>query len=157
VVLPGYTDRAMQWMSLGFVALGLFFAYLGVRSLRAANAFDRVALPTDAEITDVRWETRGPAGDSTHVAFAVLRFALRDGRTVETMADFGTNWKPGKVGERVPILYHPDDPTRARIARGFTGAVPRLTGAMLIVFGLLFAIVGTGFFLFFRAFEFAAT
>jgi hypothetical protein len=132
----------MALLPLAFVAFGLFFVYLGVKTLRASATFERVAQPTEAEITDIRWETRGPVGDSSRVAFAVLRFALPDGRTVETQADYGATFRPGRVGDRVPILYHPDDPTRARLARGFTGAAPRILGVILLVFGGLFALAG---------------
>jgi hypothetical protein len=46
----------------------------------------------------------------------------------------------------VPILYHPDDPTQARLARGFTGAAPTLTGVLMLIIGILFAVVGAGVF-----------
>src|SRR5262249_17762144 len=120
---------------------------------RASRAFERVAKTAEAEITDVRWETRGPVGDSSRVAFAVLRFALPDGRTVETQASYGASFTPGKVGEHVPVLYHPDDPTRARIARGFTGAVPTTLGVMLLFFGIAFAFVGAALFVTLRAID----
>ncbi len=143
----------MEWLGLAFAAMGLLFVVLGIRGWRADRRFQRVAAEADAEITDVRWETRGPVGDSSHVAFAVLRFALPDGRVVETAADSGGNWRPGKVGERVRILYDPGNPTRARMAGGLSGAAPVLASALMIVVGLLFAIVGSGWFVFFEAFD----
>ena len=46
-------------MPLAFVATGLLFAWIGIRNVRASDAFRRDALQADAEITDVRWELVG--------------------------------------------------------------------------------------------------
>jgi hypothetical protein len=141
----------IQLMPLAFVAMGLLFAFLGVRGLTSDARLRRRGLAAEAEITDVRYEWRGDTpGERSRLSFAVLRFALPDGRTVETQASFGASWSPGKVGDRVPILYDPADPTRARIARGMTGAAPRILGAGMIVFGIVFALAGAGFFVLFR-------
>lgn len=124
-----------------FVVVGLAFAGLGARTLAAGRAFERTARPAEAEVTDVRWERVGRAGDRSQLAFAVLRFVLPDGRTVETQAMYGTNLPP-TTGARVPILYDPADPTRARIAGGLTGAAPALVSGCFIAFGAVFALVG---------------
>jgi hypothetical protein len=140
----------MDWLRLlplAFVGGGLFFAVLGVRYLRRDTTFRRRGVAAQADITDVRWEWRGEPGEgSSRIAFAVLRFVLPDGRTVETQANFGMTWSPGKVGDRVDILYDARDPTRARLARGITGAAPTIMGVGMIVFGVLFAVFGAGFF-----------
>jgi hypothetical protein len=144
---------ALSLMPLAFVAVGAFFAWYGIRNARAADAFRRAALPAQAEITDVRWEAIGHPGDTDMVAFAVVRFTLPDGRIVETQTDHGTNWPPGKAGDRVDVLYLPDDPTRARIEGGFAGAAPTLVNGFMAAFGVVFALLGVGFFVLFQAID----
>jgi hypothetical protein len=146
--------EAFGLMPLAFIAAGLLFAWYGFRNVRATGAFRRAALRTEAEITDVRWEWVGAMGDRDQVAFPVLKFTLPDGRIVETKAEYGTNWPPGKAGDRVTVIYHPDDPTRARIEGGFTGAAPTLVNGFMAVFGIVFALMGAGFFLLFQAVDF---
>jgi hypothetical protein len=140
----------IQLMPLAFVAVGVLIAALGVRGLRADARFRRSGQAAEAEITGMRHEWRGTPGDRSRISFAVLRFVLPDGRTVETQADFAMSWPPRHVGDRVTILYDPDNPARARISRGLTGAAPTIMGAGLLVFGIVFALAGAGFFLIFR-------
>jgi hypothetical protein len=147
--------EAFGLMPLAFVAMGLLFAWIGIRNVRVSDAFRRDALQADAEITDVRWELVGAMGDRDHLAFPVLRFTLPDGRVVETQSDYGTNWPPGEAGDHVTVMYLPDDPTRARIEGGFTGAAPTMVNGFLAAFGIFFALMGAGFFVLFQALDFS--
>jgi hypothetical protein len=147
--------EAFGLMPLAFVAVGLLFAWYGIRNVRAADAFRRDAHQAEAEITDVRWELVGPATDRDHLAFPVLKFTLPDGRIVETQSDHGTNWPPGEPGDHVTVLYQPDDPAHARIEGGFTGAAPTMVNGFIAAFGIFFALMGAGFFVLFQAFDFS--
>jgi hypothetical protein len=146
--------EAIGLMPLAFVAAGLLFAWIGIRNVRAGDAFRSVARQTEAEITDVRWEWTGGIGNRNQVAFPVLRFTLPDGQVVETQAEYGTNWPPGQAGDRVTVLYHPDEPSRARIEGGFTGAAPTLVNGFVAAFGIFCALMGGAFFVLFQAVDF---
>jgi hypothetical protein len=143
----------LQLLALAFVAVGVLFVGVGVRNLRADRRLRRRGRSADAEITDIRYEWRGTPGERSLIPFAVLRFALPDGRTVETRSGYGLSWPPAKVGDRVEIVYDPENPGRARIVRGLTGAAPTILGVGMIVLGTLLALFGAGFFVLVRALE----
>jgi Protein of unknown function (DUF3592) len=127
--------------SLAFAVVGGLIALQGIRSVRAARTFERIAQRADGELLDVRYETVGPAGNSSRQSIPVVRFTLPDGRTVQTEARMGTG--PGfKVkGSEVTVLYDPADPRRARI-EGFMAGGGALVGGCLTAFGLFFFLIG---------------
>jgi len=81
----------------------------------ANRAFRRAAVRTEAEITEIRWKDVGPLPDRDRLAFPMLRFTLADGSVYETRSEQPTRRLPGDVGDRVGILYLPDEPGRARV------------------------------------------
>lgn len=62
----------------------------------------------------------------------VVRFTGPDGRIVEFTESVSSKPPAHRVGERVKILYRPEDPTRARVASKLN----------LYLLALIFAIVG---------------
>jgi hypothetical protein len=138
-----------QLIPLVFVAVGVLFAVLGVRNLRAGNRFIRTAGEASGEVTDVRARSVGHGTDSNLAFFPVVRFQLPDGRVVETETDTGVNFKRPRAGQPVTVLYDPADPTHARIAGSVAGGVVH---GFLTVFGVVFALVGVAFFALFQAF-----
>jgi hypothetical protein len=88
-------------------------ATVAARRARANRSFLRAAVPAEAEITDVRWKTVGPLPERDRLAYPLLRFALPDGSFYEARSEVGG--PPVEVGERVGVLYLPDDPSRVRV------------------------------------------
>jgi hypothetical protein len=127
--------------SLTFAVVGGLVALQGIRSLHASRAFEQVAQRADGELVDVRYETVGPAGNSSRTSIPVVRFTLPDGRTVQTEARMGTGPGFRFKGSEVTVLYDPADPRRARI-EGFMAGGGALVGGCLTAFGLLFLLIG---------------
>jgi hypothetical protein len=102
--------------ALAVLAVALLLVWLATRRARARSAAFRAgAAHTQAEITDIRWKTVGPLPDRDRLAYPMLRFALPDGSLIETRSEVAT--APAcEVGDRVEILYLPDEPRRARVA-----------------------------------------
>ena len=83
---------------------------------RVANrAFARAAVQTEAEITEIRWKAVGPLPERDRLAFPMLRFTLADGSVYETRSERPTRQLEAEIGDRVGILYLPDEPGRARV------------------------------------------
>lgn len=57
----------------------------------------------------------GPRGDATLVYFPVVRYPLPDGRVVDFRSPQGSMPAAVRRGERVTVLYDPNDPTNARL------------------------------------------
>jgi hypothetical protein len=127
--------------SLAFAVVGGVVALQGIRSLRASRAFEQVAQRADGELVDVRYETVGPAGDSSRTSIPVVRFTLPDGRTVQTEARMGTGPGFRFKGSEVTVLYDPADPRRARIEGFMAGGGALVAGCMTTV-GLFFVVIG---------------
>ena len=93
-------------------------AVVTIRRTRADRAFRDAAATAEAEVTDVRWKTVGPLPERDRLAYPLLRFALPDGSLIETRSEVATT--AAEVGDRVAVLYLPDDPSRVRVD-GTTG------------------------------------
>jgi Protein of unknown function (DUF3592) len=87
--------------------------WVTVARRRAARAFHSAAVPAEAEVTDIRWKTVGPLPDRDRLAFPLLRFALPDGSVYEARSEVAA--PAAEVGDRVGVLYLPDDPSRVRV------------------------------------------
>jgi hypothetical protein len=87
--------------------------WLTVARRRADRRFLGAAVPAEAEVTDVRWKTVGPLPERDRLAYPLLRFALPDGSLIEARSQ--ATEQPFEVGDRVSVLYLPDDPSRVRV------------------------------------------
>jgi hypothetical protein len=99
---------------LSFVAILIAVGFAIQRRL-ANRAFARAAVQTEAEITEIRWKDVGPLPERDRLAFPMLRFMLPDGSLYETRSERPTRQLAGEIGDRVPILYLPEEPGRARV------------------------------------------
>jgi hypothetical protein len=90
----------------------LIAAGVAIYRVAANRAFHRAAVPGEAEITDIRWKTVGPLPERDRLGYPMLRFTLADGSVFETRSE---RHAEGDVGDRVDILYLPDQPSRARV------------------------------------------
>jgi hypothetical protein len=140
-VLPVAVNSAVAWFfPLGFLLIGGGMIALAVKAKRRRARWEAVATSTSGEVTDLRWQSVGQAGDTNLLAFPVLRFSLPDGRTVETQSSWGTNPPAAKPGAQVTVLYDPADPTSASLPAGGSASVVNGViiglGAILIAVGL---------------------
>jgi hypothetical protein len=133
----------MEWLPWVFPLIGVVVVVGGIRSLRAASRFQRSARQAPATVTELRWEwtSGGSNSSSSRVAYPVVRFALPDGRLVETQTSFGSNPPPAREGDQVTVLYDPDDPTSARLPGFFKSG--HFSGVMAIVLGCFFIVLGS--------------
>jgi hypothetical protein len=138
-------DTAIAWFfPAGFVLIGGAMVAFALRAKRARARWEASASRAPGEVTDLRWQSVGHAGDRTPLAFPVLRFSLPDGRTVETQSTWGTNPPPAKPGAQVTVLYDPADPTRASVPAGGTASIVSWVivalGGLLVLVGLAAAV-----------------
>lgn len=133
-------DTAIAWFfPAGFILIGGAMVAFALRAKRARASWEATASRAPGEVTDLRWQSVGQAGDRTPLAFPVLRFSLPDGRTVETQSTWGTNPPPAKPGAQVTVLYDPADPTRASVPAGGTAS---LVSWVIVALGGLLVFVG---------------
>jgi hypothetical protein len=133
-------SSAIAWLfPAGFVLIGGAMVAFSIRGRRARERWEASASSTQGEVTELRWQSLGRPGDTTLLAFPIVRFSLPDGRTVETQSTFGTNPPAAKPGAQVTVLYDPADPTHASLPAGTTASV---VSWVLIGLGALLVLVG---------------
>ena len=103
----------MGAIALVVIVALVVLAVVAIRKRNADRAFLSAAVPAEAEVTDVRWKTVGPLPERDRLAYPLLRFALPDGSLIETRSEVATT--AAEVGDRVGILYLPDEPSRVRV------------------------------------------
>jgi uncharacterized protein DUF3592/TIR domain-containing protein len=118
------------FLFLGLVSLGIGL-YLGARTLsfvsRAQGVQGRVIGLAPNE-----------KGDSY---FPVVEFKIAGGRSVTFRSSFGSSPPAHEVGEAVPVLYDPRQPSNATIRSFFVLWGPALG---LVFFGAVFGAIGLG-------------
>jgi hypothetical protein len=128
-----------------FILIGVAMMGFATRAKRARARWEAGASRASGEVTDLRWQSVGHAGDRSPLAFPVLRFSLPDGRTVETQSTWGTSPPPAKPGAQVTVLYDPEDPTRASVP---AGGAASFVSWVIVALGLLLLFIGIASFLF---------
>ena len=138
--------RPFLLVPVGFIALGLLFAFLGLRGRRQAKAFRARAARANGLVTEVRtrFVDTGGRGDTGHnlMYYPVVRFTLPDGRVVDTETP-GAAPSPAKQGAQVTVLYDPADPINAVLDSSWSDGT--LGGGCITAFGIGFAILGALF------------
>ncbi|HVF45383.1 MAG TPA: DUF3592 domain-containing protein [Pyrinomonadaceae bacterium] len=131
----------MKQFSEGLFCLvvGAAFCAAAAFSWMRTRRFVEESVSAFGEVVELR-EHRGEG-----VTYApVIRFAGPGGRVVEFTESVASSPPAHRVGERVRILYRPEDPTRARVAS--TSNLYLLTiifaaiGGVVSVIGLLLAV-----------------
>jgi len=126
-----------------FMLIGGAMVASTIRGRQARGRWEDAAESAPGEVTDLQWvSSRRGSGNRSRVAYPVLRFALPDGRTVETRANFGTNPPQAKPGEHVTVLYDAGDPLNASLA---AGGVSTLVSGVVIAMGIVLVAVGLVF------------
>ena len=90
--------------------------------------------------------TRRPPVDSapSKIYYPVVRFALPDGREVETVTRSGASPPPARTGAPVTVLYDPADPSVARVEGTWADGTIQYT--FVVVSGSIFAVLGLAVF-----------
>ena len=110
-------ERAIQ---LAFLVMGLVFAAFGVFLLRQATQrwHDQQRFRANAAFTQgtvIRLKESGRyRSPSKRTYFPVVQFQA-GGRTCEFTASIGSNPPSYRQAEIVPVIYNPEDPTKADI------------------------------------------
>jgi hypothetical protein len=128
----------------------VFFAGIGgaivvttLRGRKARGRWEASAARAAGEVTDLQWVSSRRSENRSRVAYPVLRFALPDGRTVETRANFGTNPPQAKPGAQVTVLYDAGNPLNAALPGGGVGTLMSVVvvgiGGVLVAVGLVTA------------------
>jgi hypothetical protein len=132
--MPGLGARLVVYGFFGaFGVMGVLFLVLAVQSTLASAAFLHAAQHTQGMVTELRPVRSTRTGAGTVVP--VFRFQAHDGRDYLRFSNVSVRRSAFRVGDRVGVLYLPDQPGTARI-----DMFPALwTGS------LVFGIVGAAF------------
>ncbi|MGH3321779.1 MAG: DUF3592 domain-containing protein [Streptosporangiaceae bacterium] len=131
------------WIGAAFASLGLCFVVGGVYAWLSGRSFQRAALRTRGTVTELR-VVRGPSRPAEHrtgTTYApVLAFRTHAGQEAHAVSWMSHMPPIARVGQIVPVLYDPRDPSSAIIDR--PGARGGLVSAAAIGFGALGSVVG---------------
>ena len=124
---------------IAFLAVGALFLIIALLLWNKTRSFLARAQQTTGTVVELREVRDNDGGSSTWKP--VVTFAAGNGRDITFAASFSSKPAPYDVGERVEVLYLPDDPQEARI-KGFSSLWlgPSILGGM----GLVFAGIGAG-------------
>ena len=76
----GYHRTVLAWFfPAAFLLIGGGMIALAVKAKRRRARWEAAATSTSGEVTDLRWQSVGQAGDTNPLAFPVLRFSLPAG------------------------------------------------------------------------------
>jgi hypothetical protein len=78
-------------------------------------------------------------GKTTHMYTPVIRFATADGTSVEKANDISSSRREYQLGQRVKVLYNPENPEEFKLD---TVAQLYFTPGILAFLGIVFTIVG---------------
>jgi hypothetical protein len=119
---------ALSFVGLILMALALFFFF-------RTRSFISSSQQVKGTVTQMIYIDDSDGGGYS----PVFRFRTLDGRDVEVTEKLISNPPQFKVGQIIDVLYDPENPSRARVKKGFNlYFVPILLGFL----GLLFGCVG---------------
>lgn len=133
--------------SLGGVIIGCVFALVGVGALVGAGVTAHTAYQVSAdgfiaqgEVVSLKRERSSGRRGSRTSYYPVFRFTAQDGREYRVKHNQGSNPPAWKKGEKVELIYLPDNPETA-VPNTFWGkyAVP----FFLAIFGTAFSVMGS--------------
>jgi hypothetical protein len=97
---------------------GLVFAAVGVYGSRRQLLLRRKGQRVTGTVTriDRQWDPGGgPNNPGGYVYYPVLDFQTTDGQHVETRSSVGGSNREGAVGQPVPVIYDPANPSVAEV------------------------------------------
>lgn len=123
--------NALSWLPWGFLAFGLLFLFLGLRTV-IKDRRRRESWPTypgrvvGSRLDDGRTQSQ--------VSY------LRDGREITFWNRYSSTTMSDPVGRDVEVMVNPEDPEDAVVGHGLVGG--GLVGFAFIVFGIVAAVAG---------------
>jgi hypothetical protein len=127
------SDRFARWAPRVGLAIAIGLLVAGAATFIHTLRFVQGAERATGTVIDLSEETDSE-GDVTY--HPVVRFTTAEGRTVEFVSSSGASSRVSRsVGDRVEVLYDPDDPKDAQLSGFFD----------LWLFPIVFAAVGVAF------------
>ncbi len=114
-----------------FFGVGITFA--GYTVFQERHDLSGVAMVAQGEVTGLK--SRRTGTDANYVYYPVIAFKTWAGERVSFEGKTGSNPPLRQAGDKVVVLYDPDDPERAMIDKGFMNWLEPLA---LFIIGLLF-------------------
>jgi hypothetical protein len=116
------------------IVFGAIFLAVGIFGIRYDQRLRKRGKRTTGSVVDLQYQHDMNSGTYR----PVLEFRTADGATVRAEASEGGNPPPARVGDQVPVLYDPGNPSVAEIdtfmGRGtWIAAVAAAVGLALIV------------------------
>jgi hypothetical protein len=128
-------ERLVYWLPRLFLGIGIVAVAIGAVWTFTTARFVSGAERTGGTVIDL---SRSEDSEGSVTYSPIVRFKV-EGRTIQFTASSSSS-SPPSVGERVEVLYDPDDPHDARLS-GFLD----LWGGPMIVggLGIVFAVIGS--------------
>ena len=121
------------WSGLLIAALPIVVMALGLVFLLDAVSFRQTAFPTEGQVVEL---IRDTSGDGVSYA-PVVEYRAMDGRTYRGQTHISSSSYNYRIGERVRILYAPEDTGEVRIDTFFSlygiGAIFAAVGAVFLL------------------------
>ncbi len=99
------------WVKIALAGMGTTFVAIGIAVGISNVRFVSHAKHADGVVIDLVWSSSGKGGSS---AAPVVRFEL-DGKGFTFRGGVSSRPPSYSVGEKVPVLYDPEDPSKAKI------------------------------------------
>ncbi len=102
--------RSSKSFFSAFITIGIssIFVVIGVMMLNNSNNFRNNGIAVDAECTGYDHESDPDTGESF---YPQVKFTTADGEAVHTQLAYGTGNPEYEIGEGIPILYLPENPS----------------------------------------------
>lgn len=128
-------DRKVMWFLRLFFAIGVVVLVVGAVMFVRTAQFLAEAERATGTVIDLSRETDSEGGVAFH---PVVRFRTTEGEAVEFVSSFGSSPPSAEPGDRVDVLYDPDDPYDAKLSGFFDLWMP--PGIPVVVGGGFIAI-----------------
>lgn len=129
-------------MNVGLLFMGVVFAVVGGLVLRQEIRFQRTGVRVMGTVTGIKEEWMSSGHHSHRTYKTVVRFSTQDGKEIETTTMVGMPSPGHRVGEVVPVIYDPADPTRAGINTLGRRSVAPVVGLVFLPLGVVLLVVG---------------
>jgi hypothetical protein len=129
----------MWWLWL-FPVIGVGLLIGAGYAVYRTNQFRRTASEAIGEVVDYyEYDSSDDDGGTTHMYDPVIRFTPEGGGVVERRSGLGSSSRDYKLGQRIRLLYDPQDPEKFQINSPF-----RLyfAAGVLAFIGIVFTLVG---------------
>ena len=128
--------RTLYWMPRLFATIGFTLLLIGSWLYTRESRFTSRAVHTTGTVVDLDYSRNSDGGGTYH---PVVVFRTQRGDTVRFRSSVGTSPPSHKIGERIEVLYDPDNPGAAHTAGFFSNHIGTFVFGLL---GVIFGLVG---------------